>query len=532
MGSSTGSLLVPDDETLEAVLRSGNPAGRHPFRGRGSACASACIWPSESGDVATHPVWRDVETAVRATRRVLKLARETGRRVHVLHVTTAEEMALLAEAKDIATVEATPQHLTLVAPDCYRELGTLAQMNPPIREARHRDGLWQAVRDGVVDCIGSDHAPHTLEEKAKPYPTSPSGMAGVQTLLPLLLDHMAAGRLTLERIVDLTSAGPQRIYDIAGKGRIAVGYDADLVLVDLETRRVIRNEWIASRCGWTPFDGREVKGWPKATILRGHVRDARGRADRRTHRTAGAVCRMPELRGDEVMSGCIVGWAHTPFGKHEGKDVEALMLQVIDAALADAGVDAADIDRIYVGHFNAGFSKQDFPSSLASRPRPNSASSRQRGWRMPAPPGSAAIHAGLTSLAAKQARLVLAVGVEKMTDTPGGRGGRQSAEGELSEGRGGRGGRLRRHLRAHRPAIFPALWRQVGCAGADCRQEPSQRRRQSLCAAAQGSGLSSSAAPSPTRTRWWHRRCGAPIAAWSPTGPRPWCWRISTRRWR
>jgi dihydroorotase len=180
-------------------------------------------------------------------------------------------MALLAEAKDIATVEATPQHLTLVAPDCYRELGTLAQMNPPIRDFRHREGLWQAVREGVVDCIGSDHAPHTLEEKARPYPTSPSGMAGVQTLLPLLLDHMAAGRLTLERVVDLTSAGPQRIYNIAGKGRIAVGYDADVVLVDLKARRVIRNDWIASRCGWTPFDGREVTGWPKATILRGHV---------------------------------------------------------------------------------------------------------------------------------------------------------------------------------------------------------------------------------------------------------------------
>ena len=268
MGSSTGSLLVPDDETLEAVLRSG--FRRVAIHSEDEARLRERMHiAKESGDVTMHPVWRDVETAVRATTRVLKLARETGRRVHLLHVTTAEEMAILAGAKDIATVEATPQHLTLVAPDCYRELGTLAQMNPPIREARHREGLWQAVRDGVVDCIGSDHAPHTPEEKAKPYPTSPSGMAGVQTLLPLLLDHMAAGRLTLERIVDLTSAGPQRIYNIAGKGRIAVGYDADLVLVDLEARRVIRNDWIASRCGWTPFDGREVKGWPKATILRG-----------------------------------------------------------------------------------------------------------------------------------------------------------------------------------------------------------------------------------------------------------------------
>jgi dihydroorotase len=270
MGSSTGSLLVPDDEALEAVLRSGNR--RVAIHAEDEArLRERMALARDSGDVAMHPVWRDVETAVRATRRVLKLARETGRRIHVLHVSTAEEMALLADAKDIATVEATPQHLTLVAPDCYRELGTLAQMNPPIRESRHRQGLWQAVSDGVVDCIGSDHAPHTLEEKAKPYPTSPSGMAGVQTLLPLLLDHMAAGRLSLERVVDLTSAGPQRIYNIAGKGRIAVGYDADVVLVDLQAKRVIRNEWIASRCGWTPFDGREVTGWPKATILRGHV---------------------------------------------------------------------------------------------------------------------------------------------------------------------------------------------------------------------------------------------------------------------
>jgi dihydroorotase len=270
MGSSTGSLLVPDDEALEAVLRSGTR--RVAIHAEDEArLRERLSLVRDSGDVSLHPVWRDVETAVRATARVLKLARATGRRIHVLHVTTADEMALLAEAKDIATVEATPQHLTLVAPDCYRELGTLAQMNPPIRESRHREGLWQAVRDGVVDCIGSDHAPHTLEEKARPYPTSPSGMAGVQTLLPLLLDHMAAGRLTLERVVDLTSAGPQRIYNIAGKGRIAVGYDADVVLVDLKAKRVIRNDWIASRCGWTPFDGREVTGWPKATILRGHV---------------------------------------------------------------------------------------------------------------------------------------------------------------------------------------------------------------------------------------------------------------------
>jgi dihydroorotase len=142
-------------------------------------------------------------------------------------------------------------------------------MNPPIRGAEHREALWHAVRQGIVDVIGSDHAPHTTEEKGGQYPRTPSGMPGVQTLLPLLLDHLAAGRLTLERLVDLTSAGPQRIYGIAGKGRLAVGYDADITLVDLKARREITRDWLASKCGWSPFEGMTVTGWPIATILRG-----------------------------------------------------------------------------------------------------------------------------------------------------------------------------------------------------------------------------------------------------------------------
>jgi dihydroorotase len=223
----------------------------------------------EPGGVHSHPVWRDVETAFRATRRLVTLAREAGRRVHVLHVTTAEEVAFLADNKDIATVEVTPQHLTLEAPECYDRLGSLAQMNPPIRDARHRQALWQALNQGVVDVIGTDHAPHTREEKEKAYPDSPSGMPGVQTLMPLLLDHMNAGRLSLARVMDLTSAGPQRIYGIAGKGRIAVGYDADLTLVDLKRRQVISGDWLASRSGWSPFEGKEVTGWPVGTIVRG-----------------------------------------------------------------------------------------------------------------------------------------------------------------------------------------------------------------------------------------------------------------------
>ncbi|MFQ5939170.1 MAG: amidohydrolase family protein, partial [Alphaproteobacteria bacterium] len=203
--------------------------------------------------------------------RLLRLARAADRRVHVLHVSTAEEMALLAQHRDIATVEVTPQHLTLAAPECYDRLGNRARMNPPIRDAHHREALWRAVADGVVDVVGSDHAPHTREEMDRPYPEGPSGMPGVQTLLPILLDHVNAGRLSLERLVDLTSAGPARIYSIAQKGQIAVGYDADLTLIDLGAKRRIEGDWIASRCGWTPFEGMAVTGWPAATIVRGHV---------------------------------------------------------------------------------------------------------------------------------------------------------------------------------------------------------------------------------------------------------------------
>ena len=270
MGSSTGSLLVSDDDTLREVLRHGRR--RVAIHSEDEArLRERLALVKDGADPAMHPEWRDAETAIRATTRLMRLVRETGRRVHVLHVTTAEEIDILAANKDLATVEITPQHLTLVAPDCYERLGTLAQMNPPVRDARHRDGLWRGIAQGIADCIGSDHAPHTLEEKAKPYPKSPSGMTGVQTLVPIMLDHVNAGRLSLQRFVDLTSAGPARIYNVAAKGRLAVGYDADITVVDLKAKRTITNQWIASRCGWTPFDGMTVTGWPKMTIIRGRT---------------------------------------------------------------------------------------------------------------------------------------------------------------------------------------------------------------------------------------------------------------------
>jgi dihydroorotase len=270
MGSSTGTLLVADDATIARVLTNGSR--RMAVHAEDEARLKSRFTIVAGGAApAQHPQWRDVETAVSATRRLLALARGAGRRVHVLHVSTADELPLLADARDIATVEVTPQHLTLAAPGCYEELDAFAQMNPPIRDARHREALWRAVAEGLVDCIGSDHAPHTREEKKRAYPETPSGMPGVQTLVPVMLDHVAKGRLTLERFVDLTSAGPARIFGIASRGRIARGYSADFTIVDLKAKRMITHRWIVSRCGWTPFDGLTVQGWPVATLLRGHI---------------------------------------------------------------------------------------------------------------------------------------------------------------------------------------------------------------------------------------------------------------------
>jgi dihydroorotase len=178
-------------------------------------------------------------------------------------------MEFLKDHKDVASVEVTPHHLTMEAPECYARLGTRAQMNPPVRDAAHRAGIWNGLTQGVVDILGSDHAPHTLEEKSKSYPATPSGMTGVQTLVPLMLDHVNAGRLSLARFVDLSSAGPARLFGIARKGRIAVGYDADLTVVDLKRRETITDQWVASRAGWTPYHGKTVTGWPVGTVIRG-----------------------------------------------------------------------------------------------------------------------------------------------------------------------------------------------------------------------------------------------------------------------
>ncbi|MGZ5947832.1 MAG: dihydroorotase [Caulobacteraceae bacterium] len=267
MGASTGTLLVQDDEGIEAVLRHVNR--RAAFHSEDEYRLAERRPMARTGDWTSHYEVRDAQSAIQSTERLVRIATALGKRIHVLHVTTKEEVAYLAQHKDVASVEFTPQHLTLEGPEAYERLKGYAQMNPPIRTAEHRAALWAGLANGVADVLGSDHAPHTSEEKARPYPASPSGMPGVQTLLPVMLTHVAEGRLTLEQLVDLTSHGANRLFGLADKGRIAEGYDADLTIVDLKARKTIRHDMMASRVGWTPFDGMEAKGWPVATIIRG-----------------------------------------------------------------------------------------------------------------------------------------------------------------------------------------------------------------------------------------------------------------------
>lgn len=269
MGSSTGSLLVEDDEGVARILR--QTRRRAAFHSEDEEMLRERKNLRVEGDPRSHPVWRSAEVALACTKRLVRISRETGARIHVLHVTTAEEMALLKDYKDLVSVEVTPHHLTLVAPEAYERLGTYVQMNPPVRDEMHRHAIWQGLDEGVADVLGSDHAPHTREEKDKTYPNTPSGMTGVQTLVPIMLDHVNGMRLTLERFVDLTSAGPKRLFGIARKGRIAVGYDADFTIVDLKRVETITDRWIASKCGWTPYDGKQVTGWPIGTVVRGNV---------------------------------------------------------------------------------------------------------------------------------------------------------------------------------------------------------------------------------------------------------------------
>ena len=271
MGASTGDLLAASDEEVASVLSNGNRVVAVHAEDQYIMEENMKTILGDSHDVSLHCKWRSPESCLSATKRVVMIAKKYNRRVHVLHITTSEEMDFLRKHKDTASVELLANHLTLHAPECYEKLGTLAQQNPPIREKHHQDALWKALNDGTVDILASDHAPHTLEEKAEMYPKSPSGTPGVQTLVPVMLNHVNEGRLTLERLVELWSYGPERIHGLVNKGRIKKGYNADFTIVDLNKENTITNAQQKSKTGWTPFDGMKVKGWPIMTIIRGHI---------------------------------------------------------------------------------------------------------------------------------------------------------------------------------------------------------------------------------------------------------------------
>jgi dihydroorotase len=268
-GSSTGKLLVDKEADIEKVIsQSDRIVSIHSEDEEILNLRKRFI---KEGDVHSHLDWRNTECAISSTRRVVKIAERYNKQIHVLHVTTKDEVDFLAMHKKNVTFEITPQHLTLYAPNCYNELGTFAQMNPPIRKKEHYDRLWTAVKNSVVDVLGSDHAPHSKEDKKKKYPASPSGMPGVQTILPIMLNHVNNEKLSLEHLIKLMCENPCKIFGIKKKGYIKEEFDADLTIVDMSKEQTIKDEMIASKCGWTPFNNFTVKGFPTATIINGRI---------------------------------------------------------------------------------------------------------------------------------------------------------------------------------------------------------------------------------------------------------------------
>ena len=269
-GSSTGNLLVAEEDDIDKVFQ--NSSKVVAVHSEDEAILKKNKKLIEKGNVHTHAVWRSAECAISSTRRIVKIAERYNKKAHILHITTKEEIDFLSQHKGNITFEITPQHLTIFAPDCYDKLGNYAQMNPPLREKSHYDRLWYAVRNNLNDTIGSDHAPHLKINKDKEYPNTPSGMPGVQTLLPVMLNHVNEGRLSLNQLINLLCENPVKIFGIQNKGFIKKDYDADFTIIDMEKIIEIKNENIQSKCGWSPFDGEKFKGTPVATIVNGIIK--------------------------------------------------------------------------------------------------------------------------------------------------------------------------------------------------------------------------------------------------------------------
>ncbi len=278
VGSSTGDLLVDQEDDLRRVLTHGHKrVAVHSEDEARNRERRALI--SQDPHPREHPFLRDAESARLSTERLIKLCEETGRPIHILHISTADELPLIADAKKRGlpiTCEVTPQHLWFAAPECYEKLGSRAQMNPPVRSHEHRAALWKALDEGLFDVFGSDHAPHTREEKDQPYPKSPSGMPGVETILPALLTFAAQGRISYEKIVQMFCWTPAELYDIQGKGRIEIGYDADITLFAPNKRWIVDEKQLHSKSGWSPYDGEEFIGKVQSVYIGGRLASFEG----------------------------------------------------------------------------------------------------------------------------------------------------------------------------------------------------------------------------------------------------------------
>ena len=281
MGSSTGDLLVDNPQVLEKIFSTGSRL--IAVHAEDEAVLKENIeLLKHISDVRLHSRIRDESAALKATKLAVKLSLKYRRRLHILHLTTEDECDFLRglPREHLISTEVCPQHFTLTVPECYEKLGTLAQMNPPIRTKRHADALWQALKDGIIDCIATDHAPHTLAEKDQPYGKAPSGMPGVETSLALMLDRVNRNACTLQEVVFWMSESPANLYKMRGKGRIEVGQDADLVLVDMSLKKTVMNGQLHTRVNWSPYHGMELQGWPVRTIVNGQTVYINGEVDK------------------------------------------------------------------------------------------------------------------------------------------------------------------------------------------------------------------------------------------------------------
>lgn len=267
MGCSTGGLVIDTDEALDEAFRLAAQAGMLVAVHAEDEALLAKKRQEFAGatDPAIHSKMRPREAAIRATAKAIALARKYGVRLYILHMSTQEEVALVRTAKQEGLsvfAETTTHHLFLNVDD-YATFGTFVQMNPPLRTKQDQEALWEGIADGTIDTIGTDHAPHTREEKNLPFGKAPSGIPGVETLLPLLLDSVHQGRLTLDRVIELTRTNPEKIFNLPPND--------DVVLIDMEKELTVTDEMIKSKCGWTPYRGRRLRGWPEYVILDGRV---------------------------------------------------------------------------------------------------------------------------------------------------------------------------------------------------------------------------------------------------------------------